>query len=264
MDVNTRRLVPMCFLHEDYLRVCEREFDAVVATGADGMLFDEAMHHTPALKCYAPDHGHPLGASVYANDNELARRLRRRLPAGRSDFLFAGETLYEDLQSGYQMSYIRSHYVDHAPLTRYVNPGLRMLTTVSGFDDRNQINQAFLYGYLLCYEPYHFKGRLTDIPATVGYGRLVDRLRTELADYLWDGTFERAGELPAIPIPLRTARWRHQDRTSSVMAVANYNDEPATVDAVGLGFSQHRGLDDDWRAVTAEVPVAGRGLLLLR
>lgn len=263
MDVSTRRLVPMCFLHEDYLRVCEQEFDTLVATGADGMLFDEAMHHTPALKCYATNHEHPAGSSVYANDNELARRLRQRVPADR-EFLFAAETVYEDLQPSYQVSYIRSHYVDHAPLTRYVNPGLRMLTTVSGFDDRNQINQALLYGYLLCYEPFHFKGRLTDMPATVGYGQRVDRLRADLAGYLWDGTFERAGELPAAPTALRTARWRHRDGSSTLLAVANYNDDPATVEAAGLGFTEQRGLDDDWAPASGPVSIAGRGLLLLR
>ena len=260
MDVNPRRLVPMCFLHEDWLRVCEEEFDRVVATGADGMLFDEAMHHTPALKCYASDHGHPVGASVYANDGELARRLRARAPEG---FLFAAETVYEDLQPSYQLSYIRSHYVDHAPLTRYVNPGLRMLTTVSGFDDRNQVNQALLYGYLLCYEPYHFKGRLTDMPATVAYGRSAERLRTKLREYLWDGMFQRAGELPTGPVPLRTALWHRRDG-SALLAVANYNDEALTVDAASLGFSEYRDIEGDWTAAHGPVPIAGRGLLVLR
>src|SRR6185369_5718570 len=153
---------------------------------------------------------------------------------------------------------------DHAPLTRYVNPGLRMLTTVSGFDDRNQINQALLYGYLLCYEPFHFKGRLTDMPATVGYGQRVDRLRADLAGYLWDGTFERAGELPAAPTALRTARWRHRDGSSTLLAVANYNDDPATVEAAGLGFTEQRGLDDDWAPASGPVSIAVRVMLLLR
>jgi hypothetical protein len=266
MDVSTRRLIPMCFLHEEYLRVCEREFDKVVATGADGMLFDEAMHHTPALQCYADHHGHERGASVYGGDRLLAQRLRHRLPADRADFLFAAETVYEDLQSKYQVSYIRSHYLDHAPLTRYVNPRLRMLTTVSGFDDRNQINQALLYGYLLCYEPRHFKGRLTDFPATVDYGTTADRLRTELADYLWDGIFERAGEL-AVPgsTALKTATWRHVNGRDQLLAVANYNDEQADVPMEGLSVTEARTVDGAWRPIQAgPVTIGPRGLLILR
>ncbi len=265
LDVNTRRLIPMCFLHEEYLRACEREFDKVVATGADGMLFDETMHHTPALLCYATDHGHAPGASVYGADSLLAQRLRARLPENRSDFLFAGETVYEDLQPSYQVSYIRSHYVDHQPLTRYVNPRLRMMTTVSGFDDRNQINQALLYGYLLCYEPRHFKGRLADFPSTVEYGTVAERLRTELAEYLWHGTFERSGVLAttdAAALPVRTARWRHASDGSTLLALANYNRTPAVV--VVDDVAEVRGIDGPWRQVGDELVVPPRGLLLVR
>src|SRR6185312_11644433 len=103
------------------------------------------------------------------------------------------------------------------------NPGLRMMTTVSGFDDRNQINQALLYGYLLCYEPAHYKGRLAEFPATVGYGSAAELLRTDLADYLWDGTFQRPGHLPAADglLPLTTGLWRHADGQRSLLAIAN-------------------------------------------
>jgi len=266
LDVSTRRLVPMCFLSEDYLRVCEEEFDKVLATGADGMLYDEAMHHTPATLCYATDHGHPAGASVYAGDAELARRLRARVPDGR-EFLFAAETVYEDLQPSYQVSYIRSHYVDHAPLTRYVNPGLRMMTTVSGYDDRNQINQALAYGYSLCYEPAHYKGRLPEIPATVAYGQRAERLRTELADNLWHGTFVRPGQLPAGDgrPPLVTGAWRHADGERSLLVVANYDHDEADVDAAALGCTESRTIDGDWEPISGgRATVGARGLLVLR
>ena len=267
MDVSTRRLVPMCFLHEEYLRVCEREFDKVVATGADGMLYDETMHHTPALQCYATDHGHEVGASVYGGDAPLAARLRARLPRERADFLFAGETVYEDLQSQYQLSYIRSHYLNHQPLTRYLNPRLRMMTTVSGFDDRNQINQAVVYGYLLCYEPRHFKGRLADFPSTVDYGRAAQRLRTELADYLWHGTFERAGELAVPgsgPVPLRTAQWRHTNGRDRLTALANYNQSAVPLPIAELGITELRGVEGPWRPVDGPAEVPARGLVVVR
>jgi len=264
MGVSTRRLIPMCYQHEAYLRVCEDEFDRLLATGADGMLFDETMHHTPALQCYSAEHGHPVGASVYAGDNELAARLRRRVPAGR-DFLFAGETVYEDLQGSYDVSYIRSHYTAHQPLTRFVNPGMRMMTTVSGFDDRNQINQALAYGYLLCYEPFHFKGRLTDFPATTQYGRQVEAVRTELAALLWDGTY--LGDVPTVreePL-IASARWRSAEGETAYV-FANYSEDAGwPVSAAGLaGVTQWLGLDRVWRELTPETMAPPRGFVVVR
>lgn len=263
LDVSTRRLVPMCFLHEDYIRVCEAEFDKVIATGADGMLFDEAMHHTPALLCYAEDHGHRPGESVYAGDIALANRLRARVPAGR-EFLFAGETLYEDLQSSYEMSYIRSHYADHAPLTRFVNPELRMLTTVTGFDDRNQINQGVVYGYQFCYEPKHFKGTLHDMPQTVAYGRRADQLRVELAEHLWDGTYLGPVPLDSAPdTPHATARWRAGDG-SDVLVLANYHATETARFTITLPVAESRTIDTPWVPTKSAVRVAPRSLMVVR
>lgn len=262
MGVNVSRLIPMCYLHEAYLRVCEAEFDKILASGADGMLFDETMHHTPALLCYSPDHGHRIGASAYEGDRHLAERLRSRVPAGR-EFLFAGETIYEDLQSSYDVSYIRSHYADHRPLTRYVNPALRMMTTVSGFDDRNQVNQALLYGYLLCYEPRHFKGVLGDFPRTVEYGRRAEELRRELSDLLWDGTY--LGDAPLDITPAHataSAEWvsANGDR---ICLVANY-DQHEAVALHPQGFAEQRSIDGPWEPLSTSVTVPPRSLLLIR
>ncbi len=54
LDINTKRLIPMCFLAEDYLQVCEDEFKKVLALEPDGILYDECQHHTPALLCFDP------------------------------------------------------------------------------------------------------------------------------------------------------------------------------------------------------------------
>ena len=81
LDINTKRLIPMCFLSEEYLRVCDEEFRKTVELGAAGILFDECLHHSPALLCFDPSHGHRSGAPVYANDRRLIQRLRPHLSA---------------------------------------------------------------------------------------------------------------------------------------------------------------------------------------
>ncbi len=53
----------MCFLSEEYLWVCDEEFRKTVELGA-AYPFDECLHHTPALLCFDPSHGHRYGVLV--------------------------------------------------------------------------------------------------------------------------------------------------------------------------------------------------------
>jgi hypothetical protein len=188
-DVGTRRLVPMCFASPRYRDVCDEHFLELLALGADGMLFDESLHHTPALLCFDASHGHRPGWPVYAADRDLLARFRS-VAAGRdANFLYAGEACYDWEFEEYELSYHRSWEQDHVPLSRYLRPHVQLMTAVTGFDDRNIIGQALMYRYVLSYEPYFFKGRPGDMPASVSYGRAMDQLRTELRRWFWDGRF---------------------------------------------------------------------------
>ena len=107
----------------------------------------------------------------------------------RPDFLFAGEACYDWEMEAYQLSYHRSENKQHIPLSRYMLPQAQFMTAVTGFNDRNMINQCLLYRYVISYEPYNFKGRLDDYPLTLAYGKQMDALRSELREYFWDGEF---------------------------------------------------------------------------
>jgi hypothetical protein len=189
LDINTKRLIPMCFLSEKYLAVCEAEFQKTLDLGADGILFDECLHHTPALLCFDSTHGHRHGAPVYANDRKLIQKFALLSGEVNSNFLFAGEACYDWEFEAYHLSYHRSESRQHVPLSRYMLPEVPLMTAVTGFDDRNMINQCLMYRYIISYEPYNFKGRLSDYPLTVAYGQKMDDLRAELRDYFWDGEF---------------------------------------------------------------------------
>lgn len=255
LNINTKRLVPMCFLDEEYLKVCEREFDKVVALGAAGMLYDESQHHSPALQCFATDHGHRWGAHVYANDRAIVRRLQQRAPA---DFLVAGEACYDWEFEVYQLSYFRTWNPQHVPLWRYLLPRAQIMTAITGFNDRNMINQCLLYRYVMSYEPFNFKGRLDDFPATMEYGKRMDALRTELREWFWDGEFRdtlgatvTAGGQPHHPytvfVNAKTGR--------RGLAVANYDLNQAVTVEVALEDGQTLGRwrlvdDPQWRPVS--------------
>lgn len=187
-DVNTRRLIPMCFNSDKYLEICKYEFQKCIDLGADGILFDENHHHAHTLCCFDTSHGHRYGVSTYASDERLIDTFREM--AEGKEFLIAGEASYDFQLNYYDVSYARTWGRDHVPWSRMMRPNANLMTAVIGFHDRSMINQCLLNRYIISYEPFNFKGLLSDFPATVTYGIKMDRLRTELRDYFWDGRFQ--------------------------------------------------------------------------
>jgi hypothetical protein len=241
LDINTKRLIPMCFLSEEYLRVCDEEFKKTLALGADGILFDECLHHGPALLCFDPDHGHRYGAPVYANDRKLIQNFNRLSQPANPDFLFAGEACYDWEMEAYHLSYHRSEHKKHIPLSRYLLPEGLFMTAVTGFNDRNMINQCLLYKYIISYEPYNFKGHLDDYPLTIAYGKKMDALRTELREYLWDGEFRHEvgasvtlNGKPHHPYAVFISR----QTGKKAVVVANYNKQKTVTVQVRLDDEQ--------------------------
>lgn len=231
LDINTRRLVPMCFLSETYMLECLRQFQILVDLGADGILYDESQHHSPTLLCFDTSHGHRYAAPTYSKDLELVRRFRGLIP-DREDFLFAGEAIYDWQFDQYAVSYHRSENRDHLPLNRYAAARQQMMTAVTGFDDRNMVNQALLYRYIVSYEPYNFKGRLTDFPDTVEYGRRMESLRRETREWTWDGLFtDTVGATVTRPDGTPMHPYSVFERGDGVRAVcvANYDTTPVDV-----------------------------------
>lgn len=188
LDINTKRLIPMCFGSESYMDICRREFRKLIDLGCDGFLFDECPHHSPALLCFDESHGHRYGWPVYSNDCNFIRELAKE-EGLREDFLFSGEALYDWEQEVYSLSYFRSHTKGHIPLTRYLRPQAQIMTALTGFYDRDMVNQCLMYRYLISYEPFNFTGWPHDFPDTIAYGNQMDALRTELRRYFWDGEF---------------------------------------------------------------------------
>ena len=64
-----------------------------------------------------------------------------------------------------------------------------MLVGVNGFDDREQLNRIFVQRSVISYEPYNFKGRLSDFPLTIAYGQKIDALRSRYKEWLWHAEF---------------------------------------------------------------------------
>ncbi|MCY3796273.1 MAG: DUF6259 domain-containing protein [Chloroflexi bacterium] len=266
LNINTKRLIPMCFGSDEYFGISAREFQKVLDLGADGILYDENQHHSPALLCFDEGHGHRLGFPVFSRDNEFQQHLEKMSREVNPDFLFAGEGVYDWQFEVYHLSYHRSWDKRHVPLSRYMLPQMPLMTAISGFNDRNMINQCLLYRYIMSYEPFNFKGHLDDFPLTMDYGRRMHALRTELRDYFWDGEFRHE-----VGARVTTADGeRHHPYAVYIsesgglpgIAIANYEDESATL-RVDLEadhrLSRYRLVDDEtWRSLEDGIIIPAR------
>lgn len=271
LDINTKRLIPMCFLDEAYLELCNKEFKKTVDLGADGILFDECLHHGPALLCFDPNHGHRYGAPVYANDRKLIWNFHSVSDLARPDFLFAGEACYDWELEAYHLSYHRSENKQHIPLSRYMQPHAQIMTAVTGFNDRNMINQCLMYRYIISYEPFNFKGHLDDYPLTMTYGKQMDALRCELRDYFWDGEFRdtvgaRVTSAGKAYIPYSV--FINATTGKPGLVICNYAEHDAvTVRAVmdsGEALNRYRQVDDmSWKEFTGDATIPPQSAIVV-
>jgi hypothetical protein len=185
--INNRRFAVMCFPDPAYREIAANEFKKDVALGAAGFLYDEVCHHGPALYCFAADHQHPVPSFVYNGDIPLAEALDRDTH-NNPDFLFSGEGPEDILLQYYPLSYFRIQD-QHIPVCRYIDSQAPLMIAVTGFDDREMLNRILMYRYIISYEPYNFKGRLSGFPLTLAYGKRIDDLRRRYKAWLWDAEY---------------------------------------------------------------------------
>lgn len=255
-----------------------REFGKILSLRPSGILYDELQN---CLTCFDPTHGHRPGAAMTRGSLELAGAFHaaaeRAYPEG---FLFAGEGPCDHVSQIYSVNYIRSwdrtwHGGRHIPAWKYLDPGMQTATCVTGFDDREMINQCVTYGYIINYEPFNFKGRLSDFPATVDYGRKAQRLRRRLWDYLWRGRFRHTDGASVKPAGCNGAAehiysvFDHASGGKSAVVIANQdfrNSLPAVVILNGRPDAQFDLYSIEHEEVTrcaGRVTVPPRSLVVL-
>ena len=187
-EINTRHLIPMCTACPAWREIAFREFHKNVELAAGGILQDEEGWHGPGGHyCFAPDHGHPVPTLIFSGDRPLVEGFRKQIDP--EHFLLSGESPWDLMHRFYRLGYARIESQPHIPLLRYIDPHLPLMIAATGWNDRQMINRALLYRYVISYEPYNFKGRLEDFPLTLEYGKKVDALRRAFQAYFWEGDF---------------------------------------------------------------------------
>ena len=186
--INNRRRAIMDVCSPEYRDIATREFEKILALGAAGWLFDEVMQHNGVIYNFSPNHGYRPPGYLFGSDIPLAKQFRAAADERNRDFLFSGEGPGDWLMPYYTLGYYRIG-PDTRHALRYIDPSAPLMAAVRGFDARDEINLALAYRYIISYEPYNFKGHVTDFPLTLAYGKRVDALRRRYREYLWDAEF---------------------------------------------------------------------------
>ncbi len=186
--INNRRRAIMDVCSREYRDIATREFEKTVALGAAGWLFDEVMQHNGVLYNFGGGHGYTPPGYLFSADIPLVKQFRAAADKVNPEFLFAGEGPGDWLMPYYTLGYYRIG-ADTRHALRYIDPRAPLMAAVRGFDARDEINLILAYRYIISYEPFNFKGHVTDFPLTLEYGKRVDALRRRYREYLWDAEF---------------------------------------------------------------------------
>ena len=186
--INNRRRAVMDTCSPAYRDIATREFEKTVALGAAGWLFDEVLWHEGILYSFSTVHGYQPPGYLFHGDIPLVKKFHAAADKVNPDFLFAGEGPGEWLMPYYPFGYYRIGFGTR-PALRYLDSQVPLMAAVRGFDDREALNVILAFRYIISYEPYYFKGRLTDFPLTLAYGKKIDALRRKYREFLWDAEF---------------------------------------------------------------------------
>lgn len=186
--INNRRRAIMDVCSKEYRDIATHEFEKILALGAEGWLFDEVMQHNGVIYNFSPSHGYNPPGYLFNADIPLVKQFRTAADKVNPEFLFSGEGPGDWMMPYYVLGYYRIGAGTRHAL-RYIDPQAPLMAAVRGFNARNEVNLAFAYRYIISYEPYNFKGHVTDFPLTLAYGKKVDALRRRYREYLWDAEF---------------------------------------------------------------------------
>jgi hypothetical protein len=157
----------LCQSSSDYRKFALKEFAKIVDLEPSGILYDELMNDR--LLCFDPHHDHCYGDSNLKGEMQMADDFYRYVTERKLDFLFAGESPTDALSQYYPVTYVRTEdgrWADqtHRPVLRYINNAIKVATCLTGFDDREMVNQCMVFGSIINYEPFRAAYRTCQTP----------------------------------------------------------------------------------------------------
>lgn len=255
--INNRRRAIMDVQSQAFRDIGTKEFKKILDLGAPGWLFDEVCHHGPVEYSFSPDHGYAPPRFIYGGDMPYARQFREAADKVDPEFIFAGEGPQDWLMQYYPVSYFRIGGGSR-PVARYIDSNAPLIVAVTGIDDREKLNLILMNRYIISYEPYNFKGRVTDFPLTLAYGKKIDALRRKYKQWIWDAEFrDTLGAEVSGDGPVRYAVFGREKDKRAVVIVNPHSSKTLTAK---VKLPNPRGL----AVATPERPEAQPGSEIMR
>ncbi len=227
--IDNHQMAVMDLLDPKYRDIAANEFKKAVTLGAAGFLYDEVCVQPPNhAYSFTKGHGYNPPGYVYAGAEPLARQLHAIADSVDKNFLFCGEGPQDWLTQYYPLSYTRINS-SSTPIERYIDPKLPIMVAANGFDDREMINLCLLDRYIIEYEPYNFKGKLSDFPLTLNYGKKMDAFRKKYKKYVWDAEFrDTQGAKVSADGPIKYSVFITKSGKRAVVVINNNQEKTIT------------------------------------
>jgi len=252
--------------------MCVRELDKIMSLDVDGIMYDEFVY-LPA--CFSDEHGHRPGESSWNGGMQMCKDYYEHAWK-KQEFLLCGEGVNDQMSQYYPVSYIRSATPGFIPVLGYINQDIRFATCLVGFDNRGMVNQCLAYRFIINYEPFNFKGWVSDTKATGEYALKALALRKKLADYLWTGKYtDSVGATCTCDNPdakhMSTFKYTvFENSKNGKKAVVVVNDTPdkeftfnVTIDGGSGKYTVYNADDGKLGTTTGEVTIKPSNLAIL-
>jgi hypothetical protein len=232
---------PLCLLSPEFRKLAVEQLQKMIDLGASGIQYDQLA---PGGNCYDTSHHHKFGESIAKGALLLANEFYTTAQRQNKNFVLTGEGPSDQMSPYYPINYIRTsdyyYWIEkHVPVWKYINPEMKFATVAIGADDREMINQSLTYGYTICFEPFNFRAKLSDIPLTMEYAKKAQVLREKLKDYIWLGKFLDTKTAEVRPVLGTGGNYYYgvfENRKNGKKAIVITNDESSKAIKVEVGL----------------------------
>jgi hypothetical protein len=187
----------MCQAHPEFQAWALKMVDKVFDLGFQAVFIDQPFSED---FCFASDHGHRPGLPVHVGAVEWTAQAveltHARVPGGYviGEEISLWNAQHIELWWDWRWSW------QNAELFRYTLPAALTMWTIDPLDHEDQVNRAFVMGFLLNINIHAVEGSLLDVPEFAARVKQLDRLRQATAEVTMLATFrDREGLVVQAP-----------------------------------------------------------------
>jgi len=176
----------LCQCHPDFQHWAQHLFEQAMDLGFTATFIDQPFGYQ---KCFAPDHGHPVPEDTEAGACQWVAATAHALKRTYPDCYLIGEvpdiwnTQYCDLWWHWPWSSLAPE------VWRYVMPDSLQSWVIDAYEHEDQVNRAFVLGFLLSINVHGLEGTLEDVPPFAARIRQLANLRAAIAAFTVHGRF---------------------------------------------------------------------------